>query len=118
MNVTDDETERFERASEDLRLQIAHARAALHDRQKQRKEARREYAREYYAKHREEYLEYQRQYRAEQREKDPEAYREGKRERNQRWREAYALKSAGLKGRQPVAVLRGRRRSSAMLAPS
>lgn len=89
MIVTDDETERFERESEDLRLQIAHARAALHDRQKQRKEARREYAREYYAKHRDEYLEYQRQYRAEQRQKDPEAYREGKRGRNQRWRDKH-----------------------------
>ncbi|KAF2418136.1 hypothetical protein B2K11_09650 [Microbacterium sp. B35-30] len=87
--VTDDEAERLERESEDIRLQIAHARAALHNREKQRKEARRQYARDYYAQRREEYLEYQRQYRAELREKDPEAYRRGKRERNQRWRDKH-----------------------------
>ncbi|MFE5410151.1 hypothetical protein [Microbacterium sp. NPDC056569] len=87
--MPDDEAERLERESEDIRLQIAHARAAIHDREKQRREARRQYARDYYAQHREEYLEYQRQYRAEQREKDPEAYRQGKRERNQRWRDRH-----------------------------
>lgn len=76
----------IERASEDLRLQIAHARAALYDRAKLQREARRQYAREYYAKHREEHLEYQRQRRAAQREKDPDAYRKRSRERNQRWR--------------------------------
>jgi len=84
-----DDAERLERANEDLRRQIAHARAALYEREKQRKERRRAYAREYYAAHRDEYLDYQRQYRAEQREKDPEAYRAGKRERNQRWRDSH-----------------------------
>ena len=43
------------RESEDIRLQIAHARAALYDRAKLQREARRQYAREYYAKHREEH---------------------------------------------------------------
>jgi hypothetical protein len=87
--MADDDAERIERETEDIRLQIAHARAAIHDREKLRKEARRQYARDYYAQHRAEYLEYQRQYRAEQRAKDPEAYRQGKRERNQRWRDKH-----------------------------
>lgn len=85
----DDDAERIERESADIRLQIAHARAALYDRERLRKEARRQYARDYYAKNREEYLDYQRQYRAEQRAKDPEAYREGKRKRTQRWRDKH-----------------------------
>lgn len=75
------------RESEDVRLQIVHARDKLRDIEKQRRDARRQYARDYYAVHREEYLEYQRQRRAEQRAMDPDAYREGKRERNQRWRD-------------------------------
>ncbi|MGC5224881.1 hypothetical protein ACPW96_20140 [Micromonospora sp. DT81.3] len=77
------------RESEDIRLQIAHARAALYDRAKLQREARRQYAREYYAKHREEHADYQRQRRAAQREKDPDAYRRKSRERNQRWRDGH-----------------------------
>ena len=87
--MADDGAERIERETEDIRLQIAHARAAIHDREKLRKEARRQYARDYYAKNRAEYLEYQRQYRAELRAKDPDTYREAKRERNQRWRDKH-----------------------------
>lgn len=87
--MPDDEERRIERESEDLRLQIAHARAALYAREKQRKEARRQYARDYYAAHREEYLEYQREYRADLRAKDPDAYREAKRARTQRWRDKH-----------------------------
>lgn len=89
MMADDDDAERIQRETDDIRLQIAHAREAIRDREKLRKEARRQYAREYYAKHREEYLEYQRQYRADLREKDPESYRQGKRERNQRWRDKH-----------------------------
>ncbi len=85
----DDDAERLERMNEEVRLRIAHARAALHNRKEQLKERRREYAREYYAAHRDEYLDYQRQYRAEERDKDPEAYRAAKRERNQRWRDSH-----------------------------
>lgn len=89
ITVADEDAARIEHETEDIRLQIAHARAAIHDREKLRKEARRQYARDYYAQHRKEYLEYQRQYRADLREKDPESYRQAKRERNQRWRDKH-----------------------------
>lgn len=87
--MADNEAERIERETEDIRLQIAHARAAIYDREKQRKDARRQYAREYYAKNREEYLAYQREYRAQLRAKNPDAYREAKRQRSQRWRDKH-----------------------------
>ncbi|CDK01642.1 MULTISPECIES: hypothetical protein [unclassified Microbacterium] len=75
--------------AEDLRLQIAQARRRLYDREKERRDARRAWSREYYAQHREEYLEYQRQHRAAIRQKDPEAYRQAKRQRDQRWRDKH-----------------------------
>lgn len=87
--MSTEDGDRLEREVEDLRLQIAHARAAIYDREKQRKEARRQYARDYYAAHREEQLDYQRQRRAEQRANDPEGYREAKRARTQRWRDKH-----------------------------
>ena len=77
------------RESEDVRLQIVHAREKLRDIEKQRRDARRQYARDYYAVHREEHLEYQRQRRVEQRAKDPDGFRERARQRNQRWRDKH-----------------------------
>jgi hypothetical protein len=84
-----DNDDRSERETEDIRLQIAHARAALYDREKLQREERRRYAREYYAKHREEHLDYQRQRRAAQREKDPDGYRKRAKERTKRWRDKH-----------------------------
>lgn len=89
MNSQDDADVRLAQEAEDVRLQIAHARALLYDREKHAREARRQYQRDYYAQHREEQLEYQRQYRAAQREKDPEAYRDRKRARAKRWRDKH-----------------------------
>lgn len=89
MSVADDADDRLAQEAEDVRLHIAHAHALLYDREKQFREARRQYQRDYYAQHREEQLEYQRQYRAVQRAKDPDAYREGKRARTQRWRDKH-----------------------------
>jgi len=77
------------RELEDARLRIAHANARLYDREKQRRDARRQYQREYYALHRKEQLEYQRRYRVAQRAKDPDAYRESKRARAKRWRDKH-----------------------------
>lgn len=89
MSASEDPDDRLAQQAEDVRLQIAHAHALLYDRDKQFREARRQYQRDYYAQHREEQLEYQRQYRAAQRAKDPDAYREGKRARTQRWRDTH-----------------------------
>jgi hypothetical protein len=57
--------------------------------EKHRREARRAYMRDWYAKNREHYLTYQREYRAAQRAADPEKYRETMRERNKRWRDGH-----------------------------
>ncbi|WP_127817857.1 hypothetical protein [Microbacterium sp. CPCC 204701] len=86
---SDDPADRLAQEAEEVRLQIARAQARLYNREKQHREARRQYQRDYYAQHREELLEYQRQYRAAQRERDPDAYREGKRARTKRWRDKH-----------------------------
>lgn len=87
--ATDDDFDRIEIEAADLRSQIARARAQLWGRVNQQRKDRRQYARDYYAKNREEYLEEQRRYRAAQRAKDPDAYRERARKRNQRWRDSH-----------------------------
>ncbi|WP_292826777.1 hypothetical protein [Microbacterium sp.] len=79
----------IERETEDIRLKIAHAHAALYDRVRLEREARRQYARDYYAAHREEQLEYQRQRRDAQREEDPDGYRKRAKERTKRWRDKH-----------------------------
>lgn len=86
---SNDPDDSIAREAEDVRLQIAHAQALLYEREKQFREARRQYRRDYYAQHRKELLEYQRQYRAAQRAKDSEAYRERKRARTERWRDKH-----------------------------
>lgn len=85
----EDREARVARETEDVRLQIAHAQAQLYDRAKRKREARRQYARDYYARHRDEQREYQRQARAKQRAQDPDAYRERVRARNKRWRDRH-----------------------------
>lgn len=87
--MPEDQEDRISREAEDVRLQIARARAALYDKEKQRKDARRQYARDYYAAHREEQLEYQREQRAARRAKDPDGYREKSRARTKRWRDKH-----------------------------
>ncbi|WP_396655638.1 hypothetical protein [Microbacterium sp.] len=90
MTVSDDEAlDRIDEHSDEVRRQIARAQARLYDRERQRREDRRAYAREYYAKNREQQLEYQRQQRKTQREKDPERYRELRRARAKRWRDRH-----------------------------
>lgn len=84
-----DEEEPYSREIEDIRLQIVHARHELQNRERARKESRRAYMRDWYAKNRDQQAEYQRQYREAQREKDPEKYREAKRARTQRWRDKH-----------------------------
>lgn len=79
-----DEDELAQR-EEDIRLQIVHARQALGDLAKQKRDRRREYAREWYAKNREQQLEYQREYRAKARERDPEKFAQQRRDRARRW---------------------------------
>lgn len=87
--MADEEDEQIARESEELRVQIAYARAALNDREKQHRDARRQYSRDYYAAHREEYLEYQRKYREKKRAEDPDAFREAKRQASKRWRDTH-----------------------------
>lgn len=87
--AADDDADRLARESDDVRLQILRTRQQLRDEEKQRRDARRQYARDYYAGHREEYLAYQRLRRAEQRANDPDGYREAKRQRTQRWRDSH-----------------------------
>lgn len=82
-----DEEEPYSQEIEDIRLQIVHARHELRDREQARKEARRAYMRDWYAKNRDQQADYQRQYREAQRDKDPEKYRTAKRARTQRWRD-------------------------------
>lgn len=81
--------DRVERETEVMEILIAQARRQLNDIERQKREARRQYSRDYYAKNREKHLEDQRRYRAAQREADPDRYRAQKRERNQRWREKH-----------------------------
>lgn len=85
----DEDLERINKQTEEMRLRIAHAHAQLYDRKKQYEEERRRYARGYYAKNREELLDYQRRYRQAQREKDPERFHELKRARAKRWRDRH-----------------------------
>jgi hypothetical protein len=87
--MSDEADDRISRETEDVRLQIAHAQAQLYDRAKRKRDARRQYARDYYARHRDEQREYQRQARAKQRAQDPDAYRERVRARNKRWRDKH-----------------------------
>lgn len=65
------------------------ARQARLREEKNRREARRAYMRDWYAKNREHYLTYQREYRAAQKAADPEKYWETMRERNKRWRDGH-----------------------------
>lgn len=68
---------------------IAEARRQLSAIERAKKDARREYARDYYAKNRERYLEDQRRYRAERKAADPERYRQQAQARNKRWRDSH-----------------------------
>lgn len=85
--MTDDAD--FEQREEDIRLQIVHARQAIGDLAKQRRDRRRAYARDWYAKNREQQAEYQREYRAKAREKDPEKFAQQRRDRRRRWHEKH-----------------------------
>ena len=85
--MTDEEE--LARREEDVRLQIVHARQALQNIEKRKREARRAYQREWYAKNRDQQLEYQRQYRQAAREKDPEKFAQQRRGRAQRWRDRH-----------------------------
>ena len=90
MTVSDDEAlNHIEKHSDEVRRQIARAHARLYDRERQRREDRRAYAREYYANNREQLLEYNRRNRAERRERDPDRYRALNRATAKRWRDRH-----------------------------